>query len=247
MTAARTITIISVLLALMSFLVVLFAAPTPDRRRPARQATPEPSTVATIQQIRTALAENRPTTALSLAKVATEARPRNTDAWLWLAYTQSRFGDPQLANQAATQLLDILASRTVDTDQQSSNHVYQRAWAFEVLGRTDESRTEFARAAEALDQEVSELRNELIEYNLACYRAMAGDIDAACTHFENWVRLGGDLGRGWWAADPDLEPIREHPRFVAALQYVPPVRTQDDRNNAIRPDESGTAISPADD
>ncbi|MDX9912281.1 MAG: hypothetical protein RBS39_10660 [Phycisphaerales bacterium] len=53
-------------------------------------------------------------------------------------------------------------------------------------------------------------------YNLACYLALAGEADAALDMFDAAVQAGW-TDAAWPAADPDLETIREHPRFKAAL------------------------------
>ncbi len=53
-------------------------------------------------------------------------------------------------------------------------------------------------------------------YQLACYHSLAGDAEAALDCFERACRASPKV-REWAARDADLDPIRDHARFVAAL------------------------------
>jgi cytochrome c-type biogenesis protein CcmH/NrfG len=58
-------------------------------------------------------------------------------------------------------------------------------------------------------------------YNLACYRALAGDREGALTAWARCVESGWDRpGMAEW--DPDLESIRTDPRFVEAFKKIVP-------------------------
>ena len=52
-------------------------------------------------------------------------------------------------------------------------------------------------------------------YNLACYWALAGEIDRAMEYWKGCVEGGYDLGTegGWWRVDPDFEDLRLDTRF----------------------------------
>jgi hypothetical protein len=55
--------------------------------------------------------------------------------------------------------------------------------------------------------------NPGLNYQLACYHALAGNRDEAVAHLR--TALAGSDGRvaGWAAGDADLDPIRNHPDF----------------------------------
>lgn len=53
-------------------------------------------------------------------------------------------------------------------------------------------------------------------YQLACYHALAGRRDQALRHFERSLAAGPE-GAEWQDGDGDLDSIRDHPRFQAAL------------------------------
>jgi adenylate cyclase len=54
------------------------------------------------------------------------------------------------------------------------------------------------------------------QYNAACFYADVGDIDRALDCLENSV-----ISRTWIENDPDLDPLREHPRFTAIVASLP--------------------------
>lgn len=54
-------------------------------------------------------------------------------------------------------------------------------------------------------------------YNLACFRALAGDRDGALQSLERAAHLDADAVRKWGADDADLDSIRDDPRAQAVL------------------------------
>jgi mannose-6-phosphate isomerase-like protein (cupin superfamily) len=54
-------------------------------------------------------------------------------------------------------------------------------------------------------------------YNLACFKALAGDRDGAVTSLERAAELDADEVRRWGANDSDLDSLRDDPRVAAVL------------------------------
>jgi len=54
-------------------------------------------------------------------------------------------------------------------------------------------------------------------YNLACFRALAGDPQGALDALERPTDLDADLVRKWAGNDSDLDSIRNDPRFQDAV------------------------------
>lgn len=63
-------------------------------------------------------------------------------------------------------------------------------------------------------------------YNAACTYAQLGETERALDLLENWSRHMGTDSAVWFRRDPDLDPIRDHPRFQALLK-VPDARSPD--------------------
>ena len=70
---------------------------------------------------------------------------------------------------------------------------------------------EWARRAVAIDSE-----NPLLFYSTACVYSLANEVDDAVNCLERAVELG--FSDAWLKTDPDLNPIRDHPRFQALMK-----------------------------
>jgi TolB-like protein/tetratricopeptide (TPR) repeat protein len=55
-------------------------------------------------------------------------------------------------------------------------------------------------------------RNAMVQFNACCFEANAGDVDAALDHLASAINLGF-RHTSWLLADPDLDKLRDHPRF----------------------------------
>jgi adenylate cyclase len=54
-------------------------------------------------------------------------------------------------------------------------------------------------------------------YNLGCFYARRGDRGLALDHLERAMEVGM-RNRDWFMTDPDLDSVREDPRFKALLE-----------------------------
>ena len=73
---------------------------------------------------------------------------------------------------------------------------------------------EWARRAVASDP-----ANPLMHYNIGCLHALMGNKVTALDHLERAMDLGM-RNRDWLMTDPDLDPLRDDPRFTALLTDV---------------------------
>jgi hypothetical protein len=62
-------------------------------------------------------------------------------------------------------------------------------------------------------------REPILLYNLACYHSLAGRVPAAIEHLTKAISLD-DRFRDLSDAEPDFDPIRQDPRFVAVTHVT---------------------------
>jgi len=62
-------------------------------------------------------------------------------------------------------------------------------------------------------------KQPILLYNLACYHSLAGNVAAAIDHLTRAIALDGRF-RDLTGTEPDFDPIRSDPRFVAATHMV---------------------------
>ena len=79
------------------------------------------------------------------------------------------------------------------------------------LGEADRAR-EWTRRAVLFDPE-----NTRLHYNLGCAMATLGDADAACDLLDGVIDKVNASWLLWMKVDNSLDPIRDHPRFVALM------------------------------
>ena len=86
-------------------------------------------------------------------------------------------------------------------------------WCLKRLGRLDD-------AILSLEQGLcASPREPILLYNLACYHSLAGRVQAAIEHLTKAISLDGRY-RDLTGAEPDFDPIRQDPRFVAVTHVT---------------------------
>lgn len=121
-------------------------------------------------------------------------------------------GDDNQARRAAKMTLER-AERTIAQDPTNCSALAMGASALTVFGEHDRAR-EWVRRALLLDPD-----NLMVRYNLACSLGLelddtAGALEALGPFFE---KVTSTTILRHLEVDPDLDPIREHPRFKAML------------------------------
>lgn len=58
------------------------------------------------------------------------------------------------------------------------------------------------------------------QYNVACAWALLDEPERALDLLETWAKRGGVLARNWLESDPDLDPVRAHPRYAKLLESI---------------------------
>jgi tetratricopeptide (TPR) repeat protein len=86
-------------------------------------------------------------------------------------------------------------------------------WCLKRIGKLDE-------AIAALEQGLTASpREPILLYNLACYHALAGRVQASIEHLTKAISIDARF-RDLTGAEPDFDPIRKDPRFVAVTHVT---------------------------
>jgi hypothetical protein len=216
MPPVRVITTVSACLGLAAFIGVLTLGRIEGRAPRDRVLGDNSASGVSTQAVRRALIRGHAEGALNIARLASQERPDDPDAAMWRAIMEHR-SHSGLAGTASRRLMELIGPDRTDMNPlDRSSLAYHRGWALFTAGRYRESAEAFVLSADLYEQAAQGWDPPLYQYNLACYRAMGGQTDRAAEHFALCVAAGYSDRTGWWKADPDLDPIREHPVFIAA-------------------------------
>ena len=97
---------------------------------------------------------------------------------------------------------------------ESSRPAQLGAGALASLGENERAKQWLARAL-AIDPDDTHL-----QYNAACTWTQLGEYDRAFDLLEVWTQHGGGISKAWFRRDPDLEPLRDRPRYQKLLELV---------------------------
>ena len=138
--------------------------------------------------------------ALEAFEKAIDLDPKNAGAWSSKGFALDNLGEAEDSIQAY--------KRAHELGQESATLFMALARLYRKLGWEAES-NEACRAARDLIESES-------EYNRACFEAVCGSPDAALTLLRTALEINPNMA-DWARRDPDLEFIRDDPRFAALL------------------------------
>lgn len=111
-----------------------------------------------------------------------------------------------------TEALEPLAD-VVEGDPRRVEAWLGLGWCLKRLDRLPEAMNALRRGLEADPEQA------ILHYNLACYLSLSGDTATSVEHLARAISLD-DRYRQLTEAEPDFDPIRSDPRFVAATDLA---------------------------
>ncbi len=159
---------------------------------------------------RCAIAQNRVRDALVHLEKAAAVQP--TDYWAlgMSIFGYNQIGDAEGARSAARRTLDrVTAVIAVEPDH--GNALSFGVGALFDLGESERAE-EWIERALLMDPDNSNMR-----YNIACALTNADQHDRAIDMLEKELLVIQPEGLRWFKHDPDLDPLRDNPRFKAAI------------------------------
>ena len=143
---------------------------------------------------------------------AAEVNPNDFQVPMFLAMALASLGRKQDEMRVRLGALGTL-ERHIKLNPHDTRALYFAAQNLYRVGENEKAR---AMAEQALKQAQDE---PVVLYNVACFYVGQGDLERAVDLLERAVSLGwGD--RAWMEHDSDLDPLHEHPRFVALLDKI---------------------------
>ncbi|HVS01456.1 MAG TPA: protein kinase [Thermoanaerobaculia bacterium] len=143
---------------------------------------------------------------------AAEINPEDYQAPFFEAQAHAGAGKPEAAERAYRHALETV-ERHLELHPDDARAVYLGASGWIHLGDRDKG-LEWAQRAVAIDP-----HNPATLYNVACTYAQLGQVEHAIDCLEESV-VNGMSEIGWLEHDPDLDPLREEPRFRELSERV---------------------------
>ena len=151
--------------------------------------------------------------AAELFESASQLRPMDYQSLVLLSRVHEGLGNEALSLDAARRGVAI-AEKVLELKPDESRALYLTATSLVMIGRKEDAESWVERALFIEPEDPSVL------YNVACYYAQTGQIDKALDCLEN-AHLPGMANKSWLTNDADLDPLRDHPRFLQILEAIP--------------------------
>jgi serine/threonine protein kinase/tetratricopeptide (TPR) repeat protein len=158
---------------------------------------------------RTCLMQGKWEQAARLFEEASRVKPEDVQSIVLLGLTYRKLGLQSRAEAAYRAGIER-ARRHLELNPDDARVLYLIAQSHVELGEKDEG-LEWGRRARALGPE-----DPYVLYGITCLFTRIGEVEEAASQFEQAVGAGF-RNRRWIEMDPDLDPIRDHPRYRAAM------------------------------
>jgi len=143
---------------------------------------------------------------------ALEVRPEDYQSAAFLASIYTGLKDREKGRDFHRRTVE-LSERHLELNPEDARALYMGAVALVATGQIERG-LEWAAKAVAIDE-----NDTGILYNVACVHAQAGRADEAIDYLAKAV-VAGFAHKEWVSNDPDLEPLRDHPRYKALLEEM---------------------------
>jgi adenylate cyclase len=148
--------------------------------------------------------------ALKLFGRASQVRPEDCQSVLLQSQLYHSLGDRKMELESAKKGIER-ARAVLDLNPDDNRALNMGAFALLRLG-------ENAEAEEWMQASVQKApMDSIVNYNAACFHALAGNVEKSLECLENCFLKVGNLNREWLRHDSDLDNVRDHPRFENIL------------------------------
>ncbi|MEJ2719636.1 MAG: protein kinase [bacterium] len=137
--------------------------------------------------------------------------------WQWAGKVYSAMGKPELAYASYDSMRSILERDLVKTPDNCYMHG-SLGIAYAGIGRKEDAIREGKRAVELLPVSKDALSGPSLVWTLAVIYTMVGEYDAAIDEYEYLLSIPSGVSVNGLRLDPDVDRLRDHPRFQALLE-----------------------------
>ena len=152
--------------------------------------------------------------ALKLFDRASQVRPEDCQSVLLQSQLYHSQGDRKNELESARKGIER-ARAILELNPDDNRTLNLGAFALMRLGELDEGEKWMNASVENAPMDT------IVQYNAACYHAVAGNVEKSLDYLENCQIKVGNLNREWLEHDSDLENVRDHPRFADILAAFP--------------------------
>jgi TolB-like protein/Flp pilus assembly protein TadD len=152
--------------------------------------------------------------AIKLFDRASQVRPEDCQSVLLQPQLYHSLGDRKHELEAARKGIER-ARAILELNPDDIRALNMGAFALVRIGEIDEA-TEWMKASVKKGR-----MDSIIQYNAACFYALAGDVEKSIDCLENCQVRVGNVNREWLKHDSDLDSLRDHPRFTEILDAFP--------------------------
>ncbi len=143
---------------------------------------------------------------------ASEVRPEDFQSICLLSSVYHGLGESEKAKDCHHRSLEVI-EKHLDLNPDDARALYLGSGALIGIGETEQGLEWAARAVEIDPNDAAVL------YNVACTYSNAERLDEAIDYLERAVAVGF-ASKDWIVNDGDLEPLREHPRYLTLLDSM---------------------------
>jgi adenylate cyclase len=148
--------------------------------------------------------------ALKLFEHAAEVRPEDCQSVMLQAQLYVSLGKQEKALEISRRGIER-ARATLELKPDDNRVLNLGAFALLRLGEDKEARQWMNASVDGAPQD------SMIQYNAACFYALAGEIEKSLDCLENCIFKIGNINHDWLEHDSDLDNVRDHPRFAAII------------------------------
>jgi adenylate cyclase len=152
--------------------------------------------------------------ALKLFDRASRVRPEDYQSVLLQAQLYNSLDQKEKAMEVTRKGLERVRA-VLELKPDDNRALNMGAFALLRLGETEEAKKWMSTSMKNAPMD------SIIQYNVACFYSLSGDLERALDCLENCLIKVGNISREWLEHDSDMDILRNHPRYEKIISRFP--------------------------